>query len=52
MAKANNLPRPYKNLKTYLEYKQRGVDILRAHAEEIAQLADEVEPANGGDEIE
>ena len=29
------------NLKTYLEYKERGVDTLRAHEKEIAELAEE-----------
>jgi CHASE3 domain sensor protein len=33
------------NLKTYLEYKQRGTDTLKAHAKEIANLAED-EPEN------
>ncbi|OYW70689.1 MAG: restriction endonuclease, partial [Verrucomicrobia bacterium 12-59-8] len=33
--------RPYTNLKTYVEYKQRGTETLKAHAEEIATLAEE-----------
>jgi hypothetical protein len=41
MAQALSLERPYTNLKTYLEYKKRGVDTLRAHEKEIAQLAED-----------
>ena len=41
MAQALSLERPYTNLKTYLEYKKRGVDILRAHEKEIASLAED-----------
>jgi hypothetical protein len=41
MAQALALERPYTNLKTYLEYKERGVDTLRAHEREIAQLAED-----------
>lgn len=29
------------NLQTYLEYKQRGTDTLKAHATEIANLAED-----------
>jgi len=35
------LTRPYMNLKTYLEYKKRGVDALRAHEKEISKLAED-----------
>ncbi|MDD2699960.1 MAG: type II restriction endonuclease [Sideroxydans sp.] len=35
MAKALDIERPYINLKTYLEYKQRGMDTLRKYAKEI-----------------
>ena len=46
MAEAVGLKRPYMNLKTYLEYKQRGTETLKAHAKEIASLAeDEAESA-------
>jgi len=45
MAEAVGLKRPYMNLKTYLEYKQRGSDTLKAHEKEIAALA-EAEPEN------
>ena len=41
MALAVALDRPYKNLKTYLEYKKRGVDTLRAHEKEIIELAED-----------
>ena len=41
MAQTFSLERPYANLKTYLEYKKRGVDTLRAHEAEIAQLAED-----------
>lgn len=43
MAKAADIPRPYTNLKTYLEYKQRGVDILKEHKYEIDNLNEEEE---------
>src|ERR1700744_2397758 len=41
MAQALSVTRPYTNLKTYLEYKKRGVDTLRAHEKEIANLAED-----------
>jgi len=41
MAQTMSLERPYTDLKTYLEYKERGVDTLRAHAKEIEALAEE-----------
>jgi hypothetical protein len=44
MARAAGLPRPYINLKTYLEYKQRGIAALEAHAEAIRRLAEEETP--------
>jgi hypothetical protein len=40
-SQALSVTRPYTNLKTYLEYKERGVDTLRAHEKEIASLAEE-----------
>lgn len=40
MAKALEIPRPYTNLKNYLTYKTRGVDVLRAHQQEICNLED------------
>ena len=44
MAAALSLGRPYTNLKTYLEYKQRGVDTLRAHEKEIVELSEDEAP--------
>lgn len=41
MAQALNVARPYANLKSYLEYKKRGIDVLRAHEKEIAKLAEQ-----------
>ena len=41
MAQALSLERPYMNLKSYLDYKKRGADTLRAHAKEIASLAED-----------
>ena len=40
MAQALSPERPYFDLKTYLEYKKRGVDTLRAHEKEITSLAE------------
>lgn len=41
MAKALEIPRPYTNLKSYLEYKERGINILAEHREEIIHLDEE-----------
>lgn len=41
MAQALDIQRPYTNLKSYLAYKQRGVDTLREHQEEIADLGED-----------
>lgn len=41
MAKALDIERPYTNLKTYLEYKQRGIDTLRKYEKEISALGDD-----------
>lgn len=41
MAKALEIKRPYINLKTYLEYKSKGIDILKEHKEEILELNEE-----------
>jgi len=51
MAQALNVTRPYTNLKTYLDYKSRGLNTLRAHRKEIAKLAAE-EPAQSEDNAE
>jgi hypothetical protein len=48
MARALETQRPYTNLKSYLEYKKRGVDSLRAHEKEIIEL-DEEDAATQGD---
>lgn len=41
MAKALEIPRPYTSLKSYLEYKERGINILAEHKEEIEKLDEE-----------
>jgi len=46
MAQALEISRPYTNLKSYLEYKQRGHDILEKHREEIERLNEEEETDN------
>jgi hypothetical protein len=54
MARAAEITRPYTNLKSYLAYKERGVDTLREHEEEISDLGDD-DSANGegnGEETE
>jgi hypothetical protein len=54
MARAAEITRPYTNLKCYLAYKERGVDTLREHEEEISDLGDD-DSANGegnGEETE
>jgi hypothetical protein len=56
MAKALEIQRPYSNLKDYLEYKKRGVDTLRAHEKEIAELDEEsagtVDDTENGDDTQ
>ncbi|MFN8289528.1 MAG: type II restriction endonuclease [Chitinophagaceae bacterium] len=54
MAKALEIPRPYTNLKSYLEYKQKGVDVLASHKEEIEKLSaeDDEETAENENESE
>ncbi|WAS04419.1 hypothetical protein LQF76_10335 [Gloeomargaritales cyanobacterium VI4D9] len=49
MAKALDIERPYKNLKTYLAYKQRGINILQQHEAEISQFSDD-EPGSTDEE--
>jgi len=46
MARALEIQRPYTNLKSYLAYKERGVDTLREHEDEIVQLGDD-DSSNG-----
>lgn len=43
-SKELRIPQPYKNLKTYLTYKQRGLSVLEEHAEQIKNLPDDEEP--------
>ncbi len=45
MAEALKVTRPYSNLKSYLDYKKRGIETLKAHEKEIARLAEEEAPA-------
>jgi hypothetical protein len=45
MAQALEIERPYTNLKSYLAYKERGVDTLREHEGEIAEIGED-ESAN------
>ena len=47
MAKALEIPRPYTNLKSYLEYKQKGINVLEEHKKEIEELNEEEETENG-----
>lgn len=49
MAKALEIERPYTDLKSYLAYKERGIDALRAHEVEIAAYGED-EPVNGAEE--
>ena len=54
MARALEITRPYTNLKSYLAYKERGIDMLREHEGEIADLGED-DPTNGkenGEETE
>lgn len=44
MAEALKVARPYSNLKSYVEYKKRGIDVLRAQEKEIAKLAEQEPP--------
>ncbi len=44
MAQTAGVPRPYTNLKTYSEYKQRGIEIIKAHKQEIEKLSEEDDP--------
>lgn len=49
MAQALNVKRPYTNLQTYVEYKKKGMAVIRAHEKQIAKLAAE-EPQSAEDE--
>lgn len=50
MAQALEVQRPYTNLKSYLEYKKRGIDTLREHEQEIADLGED--GAEKGEELQ
>lgn len=41
MAKALEVKRPYTNLKSYLEYKSKGIDVLKEFKDEILELNEE-----------
>jgi Restriction endonuclease EcoRV len=41
MAKALEISRPYTNLKSYLDYKQKGINVLEQHKDEIEKLSAE-----------
>ena len=47
MAKALETDRPYTNLKSYVEYKKRGMDMLTAHEKDISRMATE-DPSEKG----
>ena len=49
--KALEIERPYTNLKSYLEYKQRGIDVLKKHQDEINALNEE-EVIENNDNVE
>ena len=49
MAQALSVKRPYANLKEYADYKQKGIESIRAHGKQIARLAAE-EPSYEEDE--
>ncbi len=44
MAEALKVKRPYANLKDYVEYKNRGIETLRAHEKEIVEKAEHENP--------
>lgn len=54
MAKALEIIRPYTNLKSYLDYKQRGISVLEEHKAEIERLSaeDDLQALNGGENDE
>lgn len=52
MSRKTGLPRPYMNLKSYSEYKNKGVDILKDHKEEIEKLNKEEENNESGEDDE
>jgi hypothetical protein len=44
MARTLEVPRPYVNLKSYFDYKQRVIEILHKFEDQIEQLSDTTEP--------
>ncbi len=44
MAEALKVKRSYTNLKEYLEYKERGIETLKAHEREIVEKAEKEKP--------
>lgn len=50
MSQALGVQPPYTNLKSYAEYKQRGIDVIRKHKQEIETLAEEEEPVTDQEE--
>lgn len=50
MAKEIGIERPYTNLKTYTEYKEKGIEILKSQKALIAQQAEEDELEEGEEE--
>lgn len=49
-SKEKGIPRPYINLKSYLEYKERGMEALNLNKEIIENLKEEEEEENENDE--
>jgi hypothetical protein len=48
MARALEIARPYTNLKSYAAYKQRGIDSIQAHKDEILAMgSDDIEEEAG-----
>jgi hypothetical protein len=45
-SKEKGIPRPYTNLKTYLEYKERGMEALHDNKEIIEKLKEDEETEN------
>lgn len=50
MARALEVERPYTNLKTYIEYKERGIDILKVHEDEILKYGEDSNGEKGEEE--
>ncbi len=51
-SKEKGIPRPYKNLKSYLEYKERGIETLNENKEFIENLKEEDEETDPDPETE